>query len=326
MMRYILRRLGFYLAALAVAIAINFFLPRLLPGDPATIMLGSSASKLSPGDLLRVRESLGLSDAPLPQQFITYLGHLFQGDFGLSYTYFPTPVTKVISIGFIWTLLLGSVSLIFSFVLGNLIGIIGSWRRGGLIDSVFPPLLILIGSFPAFFLALGLLYTFGVKLDVLPISHAYDTRLDQGFNLPFIKSVLQHMILPVGSAVLLGVGGWALGMRNVMVSVLADDYVTMAEAKGLTQIRIMFKYAARNALLPGVTGFGIALGSILSGQILIETVFSYPGLGFLLIYAVNGRDYPLMQGLFMMITMGILAANFLVDILYTRLDPRVRAG
>ena len=325
-MRYILRRLGFYLAALAVAITINFFLPRLLPGDPAAIILGTSAGRLSPDSLQVVRAALGLSDAPLPQQFITYLSNLFQGNLGISYTYFPAPVTKVIGNGFVWTLILGSASLIISFALGNLIGIFGAWRRGGFIDSVFPPLLILVGSFPAFFLALALLYAFGVKLDWLPISHAYSNRLQMGFSWPFIKSVLEHMVLPVTTSVLLSLGGWALGMRNVMVGVLADDYVTMAEAKGLKQARIMFKYAARNALLPGVTGFGIALGAILSGQILIETVFSYPGLGFLLINAVNGRDYPLMQGLFMMITMGILAANFLVDILYTRLDPRVRAG
>jgi len=325
-MRFILRRLGFYLAALAVAVTINFFLPRLLPGDPAAVILGTQASKLTAENLKAVREALGLSDAPLIQQYVTYLNHLFQGNFGLSYTYFPAPVTKVIANGFIWTLLLGSVSLILSFVLGNLIGIIGSWRRGGVIDSVLPPLLIFIGSFPAFFLALGMLYTFGVKLDVLPISHAYNNRLPQGFNLPFILSIIEHMILPATTSVLLGIGGWALGMRNVMVSVLADDYVTMAEAKGLKQARVMFRYAARNALLPGVTGFGIALGAVLSGQILIETVFSYPGLGFLLINSVNGRDYPLMQGLFMMITVGILAANFFIDILYTWLDPRVRAG
>jgi peptide/nickel transport system permease protein len=326
MMRYILRRLGFYVAALAVAITINFFLPRLLPGDPATIILGTSAGKLSNEDLVRVREALGLSNAPLIEQYGTYLSHLAKGDLGISYTYFPAPVTKVISNGFIWTILLGSISLMFSFLFGNLIGIIGSWRRGGAIDTILPPLLILIGSFPAFFLALGLLYAFGVKLDLLPISHAYDTKLHPGFTLSFVMSVIQHMILPAATSVLLGIGGWALGMRNVMVSVLAEDYVTMAEAKGLKQFEIMFKYAARNALLPGVTGFGVALGAVLSGQILIETVFSYPGLGYLLIYAVNGRDYPLMQGLFMMITVAILAANFLVDILYTRLDPRVRAG
>lgn len=325
-MRYILRRLGFYLAALLVALTINFFLPRLLPGDPAAIILGTSAGKLSPGDLQRVREALGLSDAPLIQQFVTYISHLVRGDFGLSYTYFPAPVTKVIATGLGWTLLLGTISLLLAFVLGNLLGIYGSWRRGGAVDTVAPPLLIFIGSFPAFFLALALLYIFGVKLDLLPISHAYNTRLEQGFNLPFLLSVGQHLILPVVTIVLISIGGWALGMRNVMVGVLADDYVTMAEAKGLKQNRIMFKYGARNALLPGITGFGIALGAVLSGQILIETVFSYPGLGFLLLNSVNGRDYPLMQGLFLMITIAILVVNFIVDIFYTRLDPRVRAG
>lgn len=325
-MPYLARRLGFYLAALAVAITINFFLPRLLPGDPAATILGTSAGKLTQNDLQRVRDALGLSDAPLIEQYGTYLVRLTQGDFGVSYTYFPAPVTRVISNGLIWTMMLGGISLILSFILGNLIGVIGSWRRGGVVDTVLPPLLIFIGSFPAFFLALGLLYAFGVQLDWLPISHAYDTKLPQGFNLAFIGSVAQHMVLPAGTSILLGMGGWALGMRNVMVSVLAEDYVTMAEAKGLKQLRIMFRYAARNALLPGVTGLGVAIGSILSGQILIETVFSYPGLGFLLIYAVNGRDYPLMQGLFMMITIGILAANFVVDILYTWLDPRVRTA
>src|SRR5512136_1019379 len=137
-MRYILRRLGFYLAALAVAITINFFLPRLLPGDPAAIILGTSAGKLSPDSINIVRAALGLSDAPLGTQFITYLSHLFQGDFGISYTYYPAPVTKVIGNGLIWTLLLGSFSLIISFVLGNLIGIFGSWRRGGFVDCVLP--------------------------------------------------------------------------------------------------------------------------------------------------------------------------------------------
>src|SRR5512140_2560176 len=154
MMRYILRRLGFYLAALAVAITINFFLPRLLPGDPAAIILGTSAGKLSPMDLVRVREALGLSNAPLFQQFLTYLSHLFQGDLGISYTYFPAPVTQVISNALVWTLLLGSVSLVFSFILGNLIGVFGSWRRGGFVDTFLPPLLTFVGSFPAFFLAL----------------------------------------------------------------------------------------------------------------------------------------------------------------------------
>jgi peptide/nickel transport system permease protein len=326
MVRYISRRLGFYLAALAAAVVINFLLPRLLPGDPAAIILGTSASKLSSADLAAVREALGLSDASLPQQFVTYLSHLFRGDLGISYSYFPAPVTQVIRTGLVWTLLLGSISLFIAFTLGTLIGIFGAWRRGGVLDSVGPPVLIFIGSFPAFFLALTLLYVFGVRLNLLPISHAFTVGLHPGFSLAYIGSVARHLILPVTAAVLLSIGGWALGMRNVMVGVLAEDHVTMAEAKGLKQNRVMFRYASRNAMLPSVTGFGIALGGVLSGLILIETVFSYPGLGFLLINAVNGRDYPLMQGLFMIITIAVLGANFVVDILYTRLDPRVRAA
>jgi peptide/nickel transport system permease protein len=326
--RYILRRLGFYVAAGVVATIVNFFLPRLLPGDPAAVILGnlSGTGKMTEADLRAAREALGLSDAPLPQQFVSYLNHLVHGDFGTSYMYFPSPVMKVILTGLVWTLILGFASLIISFAIGNLIGIYGSWRRGGVIDSVAPPLLILIGSFPAFFLALALMYIFGVRLNWLPFSHAYDPGLHVGFTASYIGNVAKHLVLPLVSSVLLSVGGWALSMRNVMVGVLADDYVTMAEAKGLRQMRVMFKYAARNALLPGVTGFGIAIGAVLSGQILIETVFSYPGLGFLLIGAVGGRDYPLMQGLFMLITLAILAGNFVVDILYTRLDPRVRTA
>lgn len=325
-MGYILRRLGFYLATFWVALTINFFLPRLLPGDPVATILGGSASQLTTEQLDDLRQAMGLSDAPLPQQYLTYLAHVLTGDFGISYSFFPAPVTSVISTGLVWTLLLGVTALILSFLLGNLLGIVGSWRRGGLLDTVAPPLLILIGAFPPFFLALALLYLFGLQLGWLPTGHAYEGTLTPGVNLAFILSVLQHMILPALVIILISIGGWALGMRNVMIGVLAEDYMTMAEAKGLKQGRIMFNYAARNALLPSVTGFGIALGMVLSGQILIETVFSYPGLGYLLVGSVAGRDYPLMQGLFLMITAAVLSANFLVDILYTRLDPRVRAG
>lgn len=325
-MRYLLRRLGFYLLALIAALTINFFLPRMLPGDPATIILGASASQLAPADLEAVREALGLSGAPIWQQYLTYLSHILQGDFGISYSYFPAKVTEVIATGLKWTLLLGIVSLTVSYIIGNLIGIYGAWRRGSAFDTVLPPLLIFVGAFPAFFLALGLLYFFAMTLGWFPISHAYDTTLEQGLNWPYVSSVAYHMILPVVASSLLAMGGWALGMRNVMVSVLSEDYVTMAEAKGLSQNRIMFRYAARNAMLPSVTTFGITLGFILSGQILIEVVFSYPGLGYQLISAVGSRDYPLMQGLFMMITVTVLVANFVVDILYTRLDPRVRVS
>jgi peptide/nickel transport system permease protein len=324
-MQYILRRLGFYLIALFAAVTIDFIAPRLLPGDPAATILGQNTN-LAPGQVEQLRQALGLTSDPLPVQFLTFLSHAVRGDFGVSYTYFPAKVTDVIGTGLGWTVLLGVVALIISFLLGNLLGIVGAWRRRGLVDTIMPPLLIFVGAFPPFFLGLALLYLIAIQLGWFPTSHAYEDTLTPGWSIDYILSVAQHLVLPAFVVVLVSIGGWALGMRNVMVGVLAEDYITMAEAKGLRQKRIMFWYAARNALLPSVTGFGIALGFLLSGQILIETVFSYPGLGFLLVSAVGGRDYPLMQGLFLMITVAVLLANFIVDIFYTRLDPRVRAA
>ncbi|MCB9420048.1 MAG: ABC transporter permease [Ardenticatenaceae bacterium] len=325
-MKFIFRRLGFYLLALFVAISINFFLPRLLPGDPAAAILAPMGSRMSDSQIQSLRLALGLSDAPLGQQYVTYLSHLVQGDLGVSYSQFPAPVTSVIKTGLKWTLLLGSTSLIISAIIGHLIGIVGAWRRGSTFDVVMPPLFNFIGAFPAFFLALGILYYMGLKLHWFPISHAADDSIPPGWTMEYINTVVKHMAMPLLVSVLVTLQIWIQSMRNTMITVLAEDYITMAESKGLTQNRIMFNYAARNAILPTVTGFGIFLGSILSGQVLIEQVFSYPGLGFLLVRAVGARDYPLMGGLFLGITAGVLLVNFLVDILYTYLDPRVRSG
>jgi len=325
-MRFILRRLGFYLIAAWASVTINFFLPRLIPGDPAGAIFAAARGQMQPEQMVQIRAAIGLSDEPLINQYFTYLSHVLRGDFGLSFSHFPKPVTEVIGNRLLWTLLLGVTALILSFVLGNIIGIFGSWRRGGLVDNTLPPLLIFMGAFPPFFLALMGLYFLGYQLHWFPPNHAFDDNLTPSFSLTFIGSVIQHLLLPAITIILVSIGGWVLGMRNTMIGVLAEDYVTLAEAKGLTQSRIMFNYAARNALLPSVTAFGMALGFILSGQILIENVLGYPGLGYLLVQAVHALDYPLMQGLFLMITMAVLAANFIVDVLYTRLDPRVRTG
>ena len=324
-MRFILRRLGFYLIAFFVALTINFFLPRLIPGDPATAIIGRPGVSLTPEQLTAVRTALGLSDAPLLQQYFSYLGQLARGELGISYTRFPASVISVIRTGFIWTLLLVLTSLVISFVLGHLLGIFSAWRRGTFMAKALPPGMILFGAFPAFFIAISAVYYLGYQLKWFPTMHAYDAALTPGLSLPFLASVGTHMALPVLVLVLTTLGGWALGMRNVMISVLGEDYITLAEAKGLSSSRVMYRYAARNAMLPSVTSFGIVLGVSISGLLLIEQVFSYPGLGFLMVGAVRNSDYPLMQGLFLLITVFVLVANFVVDILYTRLDPRVRA-
>ena len=325
-MRFILRRLGFYLLAAWASLTINFFLPRLIPGDPASAIFAGARGQLRPEQLEQIRAAFGLSDEPLINQYFTYLSQMLQGNFGTSFSSFPAPVTTVIGTGLVWTLLLGSTALIISFIVGNLVGVVGSWRRGGLVDNTLPPILIFIGSFPPFFLALLAVYFLGFQLEWFPRGHAYSDFLRPDFSWEFLGSVIQHLILPALTIIVVTIGGWVLGMRNTMIGVLAEDYVTMAEAKGLPQRRIMFNYAARNALLPSVTAFGMALGFVLSGQILIESIFSYPGLGYLLFKSVRNLDYPLMQGLFLMITFAVLAANFIVDLLYTRLDPRVRAS
>jgi peptide/nickel transport system permease protein len=324
-MAYLARRLGFYALAAWASITLNFFLPRLMPGDPASAIFARFQGRMDPASIDAMRKSYGLSDEPLIKQYLTYLGSIFRGDFGTSISFFPSPVTDVIRQGLAWTLLLGLVSVILSFLIGSTLGILGAWRRGGMVDNVLPPILIFGGSFPYFWLASFLLFMLGFQYDIFPLRHAYADGLHIGWSFEFIQSVGFHLVLPAATIILVTIGGWMLGMRNAMISVLSEDYMTMAEAKGLPQRRIMFSYAARNALLPNITAFGMALGFVISGALLTETVFSYPGVGYQLILAVRQLDYPLMQGIFLMITFAVLGANFIVDLLYLRLDPRVRA-
>jgi peptide/nickel transport system permease protein len=325
-MRFILRRLGFYAIATWASLTLNFFLPRAMPGDPATAIFARFQGRMRPEELQALKEAYGFADGTLIEQYFAYISHALRGDLGISISAFPVPVTQVIATGFVWTLLLGGVALILSFVIGNLLGVVAAWRRGGLIDSVLPPVLTFVGSFPYFWLAMVALFFLAFQFGWFPLRHAYSDRLAPVWNLAFIGSVLHHLVLPAGTILLVSVGGWMLGMRNNMIGVLSEDYVNLAEAKGLPQRRIMFNYAARNALLPNVTALGMSIGFILSGQILTEVVFSYPGLGYLFFKAVGNLDYPLLQGLFLMLTLGVLGANLIIDLLYIRLDPRVRAS
>jgi len=323
-LRYILRRLGFYLLAAWVALTLNFFLPRLMPGDPATALFARFAGRLSPESMQALRETFGLTNQPLVGQYFTYLGNVLRGDFGVSVAYFPAPVSQVIALGFVWTIFLAGTAVIVSFCLGTLLGIVSAWRRRGWIDTWLPSSLAFLGAFPYFWLAMVFLYVLGFTLGWFPLGHAYGDDLTPGFNRTFIVDVARHAFLPVLTVVLATLGGWLLSMRNTMISVLGSDYVNLARARGLRPARVMLRYAARNALLPNVTGFGMALGFVLGGSLLTEIVFSYPGQGYLLVQAVRSQDYPLMQGIFLVITLAVLAANWLVDLVYLWLDPRTR--
>ena len=325
-MRYILRRLGFYAVAAWAALTLNFIIPRLMPGDPASAIFARFRGQLRPEEIDALKQAYGFTDAPLIQQYFEYASNVLRGNFGISISAFPAPVTSVIANGLVWTLLLGFTALIISFVVGNILGVFSAWRRGGWVDNILPPILIFVGSFPFFWLALVALFFLGFEFGWFPLRHAYSDQLAPGWNWEFVGSVFTHLILPAGTVVLVSVGGWVLGMRNTMINILGEDYITMAEAKGLKQNHIMLYYAARNALLPNITAFGMSLGFVLSGQIIVETVFSYPGLGYQLISAVSTLDYPLMQAIFLMITLAVLGANLIVDLLYVRLDPRMRTG
>jgi peptide/nickel transport system permease protein len=314
------------LAAFWVSITLNFVLPRLMPGDPVSRMVARLQGQIRPDQVEALRASFGLDDAPIWVAYFRYWGQLFQGDMGFSISRFPTPVTEVIASQIGWTALLGLTSLIIAAVIGNLLGIIAAWRRGSLFDSALPPFLVFIGSFPYFWLAMGALWLFGVNLGWFPLRHAYTVGTSPSFSLAFMVDVAYHLVLPALTIVLVSIGGWMLGMRNTMIATNAEDYIVMAEAKGLKQNRIMMRYAARNAMLPSVTAFGMSLGFVVGGALLTEVVFAYPGVGYQLLSAVQNLDYPLMQGLFLTITTAVLAANFLVDILYVQLDPRVRVN
>ncbi|WP_437539394.1 ABC transporter permease [Sorangium sp. So ce726] len=323
-MRYLLRQLGLYFIAAWASLTLNFLIPRAMPGDPASAMFVRFRGQLQPEAIEALRKAFGFTDEPLYKQYFTYLSHILVGDFGTSIAHFPAKVTEVIATGLGWTLLLSGAAVIVSFGLGTLLGIIATWKRGGWLDSVMPPVLMFLGAFPYFWLAMVSLYILGFVLGAFPLRHAYSDTLSPDWSLEFIGSVLSHMVLPALSIVIATIGGWMLGMRSAMVTVLSEEYITMAQAKGLSQWRVMFTYAARNALLPNVTGFGMALGFVLAGSLLTEIVFSYPGQGYLLIQAVRNQDYPLMQGIFLTITFAVLGANFLVDVIYVFLDPRAR--
>ena len=235
------------------------------------------------------------------------------------------PVADVIGTSVLWTLRLLGTATILAFLIGTTLGMLAAWHRGKFVDSVILPIASALGAFPFFFVAMLALYEFAFVQGWFPIGHAYDVSLQKDWtDANFVRSVIEHTTLPMLTIVATALGGWMLGMRNNMIGVLAEDYITMAQAKGLSDRRVMFTYAARNAILPSLTGFAMSLGFVIGGALVVEIVFAYPGMGFTLLNAVNGRDYPLMQGIFLMITLSVLVANFLADVTYVLMDPRAR--
>jgi peptide/nickel transport system permease protein len=258
-------------------------------------------------------------------QYFGYLKNTLTGNFGVSLTFFPETVTQVVRSAILWTLGLVGVTTILAFVLGTLIGMASGWRRGSKLDSILPPIFVITSAFPYFFVALISLLLFSITWRWFPSGFGYNNTDTIAFNWAFISDVLWHSVLPALTILVTSIGGWILTMRNNMITTLAEDYIRMARAKGLSPLRIMFNYAGRNAILPNLTGFGMSLGFVVSGAILVEYVFSYPGLGYMLLDGVQNEDYALMQTLFLLITVAVLVAILAVDFVTLALDPRTRA-
>ena len=324
-MSYLLRRLEFFVITLWAALTMNFILPRLMPGSPAQAMLVRFHGRATPAAVKAMEVAFGFhTNEPILQQYLEYLRNTVTGDLGTSLAFYPTSVGQVLMLALPWSVGLVGTATIIAFILGTLVGMLAAWRRGGVFDAVLPPVFIVISAFPYFWIGLLSLLLFSLTLNWFPLGFSYDISSSINLSWAFAGDVLSHAFLPALTIVITSIGGWILTMRNTMITTLAEDYVKMARAKGLSPLRIMFMYAGRNAILPNLTGFAMSLGFVISGAILVEIVFNYPGLGFMLLQAVDAEDFSLMQALFLLITVAVLVAVLFADMLTAWLDPRTR--
>ena len=324
-MRFVIRRLGFFVVTLWAAVTINFLIPRLMPGNAAIAMMSRYRGHVNPQALHALEVAFGVNQHQgLLSAYLAYLGNTMRGRFGISLTFFPDAVSHEVLQALPWTLALVGLTTIFAFVLGTLVGLLAAWHRGGMLDSFLPPIFVITSAFPYFWLALISIWLFAIKLGWLPESGGYNVTDTVGWSWGFTGDVLEHSVLPALTILVTSIGAWILTMRNNMISVLSEDYVRMARAKGLKPWRIMWTYAGRNAILPNLTGFAMSLGFVVSGAILVEFVFNYPGVGWMFLQSVENQDYALMQGLFLMIIVTVLVAILAADAVTAILDPRTR--
>lgn len=327
--RYLLTRFGQLVLIVFIAVSVNFLIPRLLPGDPVQTVIAKmqAAGAQQSVDMQAVaqayRAKYGL-DQPMLVQYLNYWRDLFHLDLGVSFANFPETVTTKLANALPWSIGLLAIATLIAFSVGSILGALLAWPGTGRGIRALVPGLMVLTSIPFYLLAIILVYLFAVIWKILPPAGGMDTtriaRLDWGT----ILDVLRHALLPMLAIVLGNVGFWALGMRSQMVSVLGEDYITFAEAKGLSPWRVFFKYGMRNALLSQVTALALAMGAVLSGAVLVEVIFNYPGLGSLLYVAIRGQDYFVIQGVVLMLIVALALLLFIVDLIYPLLDPRIR--
>lgn len=327
--RYILRRVGIFFLIIWVASTINFIIPRLAPGDPIAAIIGQmevqGAKVENSGQLIALfRERFGLDD-PLYLQYLKYLWALVRLDLGYSIAFFPAKVTDVVANALPYTIGLLTVSTLLTFTLGVLAGALLVWRATPRIARIVITFFMMLAPIPYYLLAIIFVSVLAFSLGLFPASGLVSVgRIAKaGFDLGYIIDILYHSTLPALSIIVAGIGGWILGMRGMMVTVLGEDYLTLAEAKGLRERRIFFYYAMRNAMLPQFTGLAISLGYVVSGATIVELIFSYPGMGYRLFQAINTNDFPMIQGITFFLVVSIAVAILVIDLIYPRLDPRI---
>jgi peptide/nickel transport system permease protein len=320
--RYLARRLGLFVVTLWAALTVNFIIPRVMPGNEAQAVLATFRN-INPAALhaLEIQFGTGVHQNVLASYF-EYLGNCLTGQFGV--TAQGVPVMREIGSKLPWTLGLVGVTTVLAFAVGTLAGIVSAWRRGGRLDGILPPTLFIVSTVPVFFVGLLLIYVFAVKLNWLPLGGNYSVGATPAFSGSFVGDVLKHAVLPGVSLVTVTAGLWVYSMRNNMITTISEDYVKTGRAKGLAPRRVMYDYAARNAILPNLTGFAMQLGYVLGGSIAIEYLFSYPGTGYLFYTATTDHDLPLMQGLFLFYTLAVLVCVLIADLATAVLDPRTR--
>ena len=326
--KYFFNKLGWFLVTFVFAFILNFILPRLMPGDPVAAIVSRMAQGMADARGVQAiyeqyTELFG-TNKPIIEQFFIYVRNVLRGDFGYSISMYPRTVADALKSSVLWTIALQFPAIIVGWLIGNTLGALAAYLKGGF-DKVLMPVSIFASNFPAFGMAIILLVIFGVGLEWFPTSGGYGFDLIPEFSWNFIWSVITHYQLPFWSIVLIAIGGQAIGMRSMSIYELNADYVKYARFMGIKDRKII-GYVFRNAMLPQITGLALSIGTMVGGNLIAEIVFSYPGLGYMLLNGVMGQDYPLISASTMIITIMVLSANFLIEILYGVIDPRIKAA
>ena len=326
--KYFLNKLGWFLVTFVCGFILNFILPRLMPGDPVAAIVARMAQGMSDATgvqaIYQQYTELFGTNRPLLEQFFIYVRNVLRGDFGFSFSMYPRTVADVLKSAIVWTLALQFPAIIVGWLIGNTLGALAAYLKGGF-DKVLMPISIFVSNFPAFGMAIILLVIFGVGLEWFPTSGGYGFDMIPNFSWEFIWSVIVHYQLPFWSIVAIAIGGQAIGMRSMSIYELNADYVKYARFMGIKDRKII-GYVFRNAMLPQITGLALAIGTMVGGALFVEIVFSYPGLGYTLLNGVMGQDYPLISASTLIITVMVLSANFIIEILYGIIDPRIKAA